>query len=208
VRELNTAYDGTLAYLDDHVGRMLDELERLGELDRTIVVITSDHGEQFGEHDLLEHANSLYLPLLHVPLAVIYPPKLPAGVRVVVDVSLRDLPATILDVAGFGLQGRLPGRSLAGLWRGGTAAPLSPVLSEAHRTSTRYPESYPARKGRMKSIVVDGMHYILNLGDGRQELYDLTRDPDELQDLSAKLPERLSTYKNSIQDALQRARQQ
>jgi arylsulfatase A-like enzyme len=208
VRELNTAYDGTLAYLDDQVGRLLDELERLGDLDRTIVVITSDHGEQFGEHDLLEHANSLYLPLLHVPLAMIYPSKLPAGVRVVTDVSLRDLPATILDVAGLGPQSRLPGRSLAALWRGETAASLSPVLSEAHRITTRYPESYPARKGRMRSIVVDGMHYILNLGDGREELYHLARDPDELQDLGAKDTERLSAYKDSIQEALRRARQQ
>ena len=205
VRELNAAYDGTIAYLDDRVGWLLDELQRRGELDRTIVVITSDHGEHFGEHGLLEHASSLYMPLLHVPLVVVHPSSVPAGVRVQTSVSLRDLPATMLDLAGQGAASRLRGRSLAALWTGdGAAGAPSPLLSEASQITERYPSHYPARQGRMRSIVVDGMHYILNLGSGREELYDLGRDPDELIDLSAREAPRLPAYRDRIEDALQR----
>ena len=58
---------------------MLDELRRRGVLDHTIVIVTSDHGEQFGEHGLRLHANSLYLPLLHVPLVIRYPARVTQG---------------------------------------------------------------------------------------------------------------------------------
>jgi arylsulfatase A-like enzyme len=203
VRELNAAYDGTIAYLDDRVGALLDELERRGELSRTIVVVTSDHGEQFGEHGLLEHASSLYMPLLHVPLVVVYPPSVPAGSRVDAYVTLRDLPATILDLAGLGA--RLPGRPLAPLWTGdGRAHATSPLIAEASQVTARYPAHYPARQGRMQSIVLDRMHYIINLGTGRQELYDLDSDPDQLNDLSGRNAATLPAYRERIETALTR----
>lgn len=73
VRELNNAYDAAIAYLDHQLGVLFRELEGAGLLEDTLIVITSDHGEQFGEHGLLTHGNSLYLPLLHVPLLISYP---------------------------------------------------------------------------------------------------------------------------------------
>ncbi len=80
------AYDGAIAYLDDAIGRLLDELERRGTLERTIVIITSDHGEQFGEHRLLAHGNSLYMQVLGVPLMILASGRVPEGIRV------RDMP--------------------------------------------------------------------------------------------------------------------
>jgi len=107
-------YDAAIAYLDRELDRLFAELARRGVLDRTIVVVTSDHGEQFGEHGLRGHANSLYLPVLEVPLMLRYPARVPAGRRVTQAVSLRDLPATILDLAGAGgVAPLLPGTSLA-----------------------------------------------------------------------------------------------
>ncbi|MBK6307951.1 MAG: sulfatase-like hydrolase/transferase [Gemmatimonadetes bacterium] len=83
------------------MGRLLDELGRRGALDNTIVVITSHHGELFGEHGLTGHANALYLPLLQVPLVIRYPAKVPGAWRVTEAISLRDLAATIAELAGL-----------------------------------------------------------------------------------------------------------
>ena len=111
------SYDNCVAYLDEQLGGLFEELQRRGELDRTLVIVTSDHGEGFGQHDLFGHGESLYRPEIHVPLVIV----LPAGQRttgiVCEPVSLRDLPATILDLAGCSEGSPFPGRSLAELWR-------------------------------------------------------------------------------------------
>ena len=100
------SYDNCLAYLDERLGELFDALQRSGVLDRTLVVVAADHGEELGEHALFDHGESLYRPEIRVPLLVV----LPAGTQVsgVVSecVSLRDLPATIVDLAR-------PGRQLA-----------------------------------------------------------------------------------------------
>ena len=86
-------YDGAIASIDQEIGRLLDELRRRGVLDNTIVIVTSDHGEQFGEHGLNGHGNSLYLPLLRVPLVIRYPPRVAGSIRADEPVTLRDLAA-------------------------------------------------------------------------------------------------------------------
>lgn len=172
------AYDGSIAWLDSELGKLFEALGARGRLDNTIVVVTSDHGEQFGEHGLMDHGNSLYRPLLEVPLVIVWPGRVPAGVRVDTPVSLRDLPATITDLV-FG-QPTLPGRSLAGLWDDSSMIP-SPLLSELQE-GIRSPEWLPVARGDLESLVVDDHHYIRN-GDGREELYDLSADPEERRDL-------------------------
>ncbi len=111
------SYDNCVAYLDERLGNLVAELHRRGVLDRTLLIVTSDHGEGMGEHDLFGHGESLYRPEIHVPLVIV----LPAGQRatgvVREPVSLRDLPATILDLAGLSEGSPFPGRSLADLWR-------------------------------------------------------------------------------------------
>ncbi len=71
------AYDGAIAYIDQTIGSLMDELERMGELENTLVIITSDHGEEFGEHGVYRHTNSLYLPTLFVPLTILFPERVP-----------------------------------------------------------------------------------------------------------------------------------
>jgi arylsulfatase A-like enzyme len=183
IRELNDAYDSTIAYLDHHVGELLATLDAEGALAGTVVVVTSDHGEQFGEHGLLEHANSLYLPLLHVPLLIVAPRSTPGGVRIDQPVSLRDVASTVFDLTDVPNPG-LPGESLRRFWDSDEAVP-APLLAETQQAYSAYPDHYPARRGAMASVIVDGMHYIRHLSGGREELYDLTRDPDELVDLAA-----------------------
>jgi arylsulfatase A-like enzyme len=186
-------YDGAIAYLDDQLDRLLGELQARGVLDNTIVIVTSDHGEQFGEHGLFLHGNSLYQPLLHVPLMIRFPPQAPAGRRVASRVTLRDLPATIMDLLGQPDGTGLPGRSLARHWSATPRSPAEPVdaaiaeVREAEWAQVTAPW-YPAAKGDMESVTDDSHHYIRN-GDGSEQLFSIA-DRDERDDLS-KRPESL-----------------
>ena len=176
-------YDGAVAYLDHEVGRILDSLRQRGVLDRTIVVVTSDHGEQFGEHRLYSHGNSLYLPLLTVPLVVRYPGAVPAGRRVAPLISLRDLAATILDLAGIADHDGIPGTSLAGTWRDRAPAPRAPLLAELTK-GINVDTLRPNSRGPMSSLLDEHWHYIRN-GWGREELYAWPADTLELTNLAA-----------------------
>lgn len=175
-------YDAMLAEMDAALGRLFGELERRGILDNTVVIVASDHGEQFGEHELMGHGNSLYLPLLHVPLIIRYPRTVPAGVQVTRPVALRDIAATIADLALVPGDFPLPGRSLARYWRDSANAGGDTLLMEVDYNS-RLPQGTPVDKGSMRAVVMDSLHYILN-GDQREELYGFLTDRAEQNDLS------------------------
>ena len=176
-------YDGSLAYLDHELGRLVDTLRQRGTLDRTVLVIVGDHGEHLGDHGIWGHSNSLYEQLLHVPLVVRYPTHVPAGVRVPQSVSLRDLPATVLSLADSSAKPSLPGVSLAGMWGNG-AFRGSDILAELRVAGRRKVPPGPSRFGNMHSVVLDSLHYIRN-GDGSEELYDLANDSAEQRNLAS-----------------------
>jgi len=182
IRDLRDAYDGSLAATDAAVGRLLDALRARGELDRTIVVVTSDHGEEFGGHGHMSHGNGLHMQALHVPLIIRWPDGgVPKQVVVPAPVSLRDLPATILELAGDTAAGAFPGVSLAPLWSG-QQIPTSPIVSELFWVANQ-PEWYPVAAGNMHSLVRSGFHYIAGTGKAT-ELYNVIADPLERRDLS------------------------
>ncbi|WP_337175629.1 sulfatase [Paludisphaera sp.] len=173
------SYDDCLAYLDQQVGRLFDELERRGILDETLVIVTSDHGEGLGEHDLIGHGRSLYDQETRVPLLIFLPRGERGGESVAEAVSIRDIPATVLDV--LGLDGpAFPGASLA---RRPTAE--APVLTEVRIKDavSKNPARPPAWRGPMAAVIADGFSYIRN-ADGREELYDVLADPAQLRDLA------------------------
>jgi arylsulfatase A-like enzyme len=178
------AYDGAIRYLDQQVDQILRGLAERGALANTIVVVTSDHGELFGEHGVISHGNNLYLPVLYVPLMVIAPGRVPAGLRVRSLAGLRDIPATVLELAGVPNPG-MPGRSLAQDWSEGRAGTATdPVLSvvDYNRRLPSWPPS-PVLQGTMWSLVLDSLHYILN-GNAREELYHLGKDSWEVRNLA------------------------
>ena len=126
------SYDSCIAYLDRQVGLLLDEIERRGLLENTLVIVTSDHGEQLGEHGLLGHGVSLYRREVHVPLLVI-PPARSSTARIVNEpVSIREIPATVAEWVDLGPRNPFPGRSLTRfLGDGAERLPeTSPVLCE------------------------------------------------------------------------------
>lgn len=179
------AYEAAIAYQDDRLGTLLEELERRGVLENTLVIFTSDHGELFGEHGLNGHAHNLYLPVLHVPLLIRYPGGVPAGVRVGAEVSLRDVPATVLDLAGIDAGGVFPGNSLTRYWSG-TPQEAASLLAEV-QVGRNNPPTDPISRGPVRSVLQDGWQYILN-GDGVEELYDYAGRPGDETNL-VELPE-------------------
>ena len=192
VREEIDAYDGSLAYLDRELGLLFAELERRGLPANTLIIVTADHGEEFGEHGLYDHGHSLYLESVHVPLLVSFPDRVPAGRTVERPVSLRDLAATILDLAGVDGTRDIPGESLARHWatdaRSALVAPL--ILSEV-RYAPGNRDWFPVSKGDLVAALgEDGgqaLRYIRN-GDGREELYDFSGDRAEARNLAASPP--------------------
>ncbi|MGP0069253.1 MAG: sulfatase [Isosphaeraceae bacterium] len=183
VRDVQMArdcYDDCIAYLDDRLGRLLEELRGRGLLDNTLVIITSDHGESFGDHGIFLHANNVFVDEVSVPL-VILSPDAPAGLAVAEPVSLRDLPATVLDRLNLSAGSPFPGHSLAAYWSlgpGGIPREITPALSE-HAAPTAFgaqAEQGLRRRDIQMSLVARGRHYIRD-GSGSELLYDLRRDP-------------------------------
>jgi arylsulfatase A-like enzyme len=178
-------YDSCVGYVDEEIGRLWDDLERRGLLANTWVVITSDHGEGLGEHDLFEHGASLYSTEIRVPLLIVPPSRIKAERVVRETVSLRDLPATVVDLAGLGTRSPFPGRSLSALWEGQLARPiedLDEVLSELPSPSpsdSSHGRS-PARRGALVSLAEGDLVYVRNEVDGTEELFNERDDPREL----------------------------
>ncbi|MFN7914531.1 MAG: sulfatase-like hydrolase/transferase [Vicinamibacterales bacterium] len=179
------SYEAGIAYADYQIGRLVEGLRQEGVLDNTLLIVVADHGEHFGEHRIFGHGNSLYMPLLHVPLIMRFPPKLPAARRVTNWVTTRQLPSTVMDVVG--LQGRVafPGASLASCWAQASGAPCGEpvIVSQARqRVFGLVKPWYPLSHGDMQSVISDGYQYIWN-SNGTEELYNLTVDPAQTVNL-------------------------
>jgi arylsulfatase A-like enzyme len=172
------AYAASLAYLDHEIGRLLDSLENRGLLQNTLVIITSDHGEQFGEHGMFVHGNSLYQPLTRVPLIVALPARVPAGMVVNDYFNLRDLAATVVDLAGVTDTVNFPGQSLRRFWDSTLAVVEEPLLLEVVTTGK------PSGVVEELRSVIQGTHEYIRHENGREELYNLAFDPAELVNLS------------------------
>ncbi|MDQ3519633.1 MAG: sulfatase [Gemmatimonadota bacterium] len=165
------AYEESVAYLDHHVGVLLDSLEQRGALRNTVVIVTSDHGEEFSEHGQMGHGSTLFLEVLHVPLIFAGTNRISSGLRVSQPVSLRDLAATVMELTGSSQPG-LSGHSLAGILAGDTSAKVSRAFSSL---------------GEMRSLLDDEFHYLTD-PTGSEHLYAFRRDPQEQRNL-AQSPE-------------------
>ena len=147
-----------------------------------MIVVTADHGEQFGEHKLQAHGNSLYRQVLRVPLLIVAPGLTAQGTRVAEAVSIRDVPATILDLVGTA-QGGIAGTSLRGLWERRPNAPRSPVIAEVTK-GINDARGNPTAEGDMRAVIDDSLSIIRNT-TGRLEAFAYRADPSESVNLAA-----------------------
>ncbi len=183
---IRALYDGGIAFTDRQLGRLLEKLAASGVLERAIVIVTSDHGEQFWEHGSFRHGQNMYDHQLLVPLIVYLPPDLrrrlgldPEPVASVIrqQVRLVDLYPTIMDLLAIPLAHPVQGRSLRPLLEGRA---LPPVEAFAENTNV---------KTERKALRSERHKLVQTLGAGRLELFDLLEDPGEQINLAAELPD-------------------
>lgn len=185
---LRDKYDGEVAFTDHHVGRVLAALEEQGLLERTIVVITSDHGEAFREHGYIYHGRYLWEEIVRVPWVWVVPGMEPRRVRA--RVSHLDLAATVYELLKVEPPAQAGGRSLVGLMTGDDTADRRIFLDQP------LGEFMPAMYA-----VIDGGHKLIHSVDGnRYQLFDLDEDPGEKNDLARKDPEQLERLKLIYQE--------
>ncbi|NLX99504.1 MAG: sulfatase, partial [Rhodopirellula sp.] len=182
------AYEGCIAYLDRQLDLLLNELEKRGELDNTLVIVLSDHGEEFGEHGVYTHGTSLYQQQTRVPLIMLMNGRIPQKRRIAETVSLRDVPATVFGLLGID-PSPIPGNSLARFWNPEAALAHradSAVLSELTPFSRLdLPDVSPAAKGPIRAVWSDKTKYIRRDREAVEELYDLAADPMERNNLAS-----------------------
>ena len=202
---LQACYDAALASLDEEIGALVAWLRQRGILDRTMLIITSDHGENIGDHGLMSHAYSLHDTLIHVPLIVRYPDLFPPGQRVTQQVQLTDLFPTVLDVLGLDVprvRQELQGMSLL------TSAPDTPeerlayaemlaphpsMASLNRRTGAPEDTPRPAFARALRCLRTPATKMIW-ASDGNHALYNLRLDPHETTNLMAEEPKHAKEY--------------
>ncbi len=176
---MRASYDEELLGLDLEIGQLINELRSRGEWDETLVIVTSDHGEEFFEHGGMGHGRSLHDELISVPL-VIKPPASwggPRGGTVDALIEVRDLAATVLDAAGDRERAAELGYSLVPWLRGESREARSFVVSEHY-------DSVSVRTVDRKLIA--------HRDGSAPELYDLVEDPRERVDIASERPEEVT----------------
>lgn len=172
-KHLEALYDGEISYHDVHFAAILEALERRGVADETIVVVTSDHGEEFWDHGSVGHGHSVWDELLRVPLFVRVPGLTEGAAKLTSAVGLVDVLPTVLEALELPIPPELAGRSLLPELRGeGSGAPRVSVSG--------FHETWRA--------VASGRYKLIQRAGGGAQLYDVEADPQERNDLAADRP--------------------
>ncbi len=167
-------YLAEVAYVDMQLGLLRKVLDETGLAKRTLLIVTADHGEAFGEHGQKYHATTVYEELLHIPLLVHYTGIKPRKIKQ--PVSLVDMAPTILDAFRLPAPGAYMGQSLVPLIAGRDVQLSRPIVADSPRL--------------MRAMVFqDGMKLIFNIRTNVYELYDLNSDPEELNNIYDEHPE-------------------
>ncbi len=178
---VNAQYDGAIAYMDACIQSVFTALEAHGIFDETIVAVNGDHGEELDEHGFWYDHHGLYDNVLHVPLMLRYPPKVPSGKRVAGYNQHKDLVPTILDLAGINAGIDFDGRSLLPMIEGKVAS----HESEFYITECAWMRKHGWRTPQWKLIraLEPDFHFMPPV-----ELYNLVEDPEESCNLAGELP--------------------
>jgi len=208
-------YDGEILDVDQAIGELLAELEARGLGDRTIVCVTSDHGEEFLDHGLVGHYNQLHVESLHVPL-ILRGPGVPVGLRVSEPVENRWLAPTLLRLAGVAAREDLSGPSLCDPEERALA-----VGEGVHATMNKGRLADLARRealalGKVATLRDGEWVYLRHFGGPSwadesfappfERLYRVAEDPSELEDRSAHEPERVRVLRERLEGWLERER--
>lgn len=199
-----TLYDGDVAFNDRQIGRILDLLKILGIKEETFLLVTSDHGEEFGEHGQAGHRNHLHGEVTHVPLILHYPGRIPAGLRIPDRVETIDIFPTLLEYFGIPIPPSVQGRSLAPLIGRGTL-PARPAYSHLVRQAIADNRDH-LRSGPLRGEFArwEGPWLFLHgdyspLEPPWNRLYHLERDPLERKDVASQNPELVDRFREQLE---------
>ncbi|MFT7669149.1 MAG: arylsulfatase A-like enzyme [Planctomycetota bacterium] len=187
VQELRMRYDIGIANADLAVGEVIEYLKKLGQWENTLLIVTSDHGEFFGEHGLVEHSKDIYEEVLHVPLVCKYPETDLGSVNDNL-ISLADIPGIVLEVLPAEFADSMREQFPLDLGRNFS-------IAEASFSRGKDLSLFGERFRRERRVIYFGKHKFIRSSDGQHELYDLDLDPSEKSNLYAiepKVAERLS----------------
>ncbi len=178
---IKTLYESEVRYVDEQVGRFIAELKSLGIYDDSLIVMTSDHGEEFWDHGSCEHGHSVYQELLHVPFLIKLPENAEKGRRDA-RVSTMSITPTVLDYAGIEFNPAIMNAKSLRTYieNAETDVPADPLFA----TGLLYYHD-------QECLIFDDKKYVRHLFDGREELFDLRADPAERNSIAAQSPELL-----------------
>jgi arylsulfatase A-like enzyme len=186
-RMIHRLYRDMIAQLDTRIGRIVTSLRENGRWENTLFVLTSDHGQAFGEHDFLFHGYRVWEPVLRIPLWVHFPGGAHAGARGTGWASLVDVAPTVLDALGQSAQRYPSAYPLAGLLDSPRGAPVLGISDGIHvrhvLESLCGPERLRFWDGPMVAAYEGDQKVIRDVWAERDSVYDLARDPGELNDL-------------------------
>ncbi|MFH1618830.1 MAG: sulfatase [bacterium] len=188
LKHLTAHYDAALNSVDARIGDFIKTLKEMGLYEDTVLIISADHGEMLGEKGLINHMQSLYEPVLHVPL-IIRDPAVPgsAGKRFKHLVQRIDLMPTIMEMAGASQYGLgLQGRSLVPLLKNPDFPWREYAFARSRRNLTFFDKTPFIDERIVRNDCWKLHHYLYKASF---ELYDLCSDPDEMHDMSRSRPE-------------------
>jgi arylsulfatase A-like enzyme len=184
LRRWFTDYDREIRFLDDELQRLFAAIGEDGRARPPIVVILSDHGEEFGEHGGWQHGSTVYEELLRVPLIFWAPGRVAAGRRHATQVSLIDVAPTLLELAGIPPPPAMQGTSLRPVVTEGTPPPLRPLFAETRARLRWLTRSVEPQQPPFIAVRTGDRKYIVNrpaTGAAKPAVaYDLAADPGEL----------------------------
>ena len=193
VDKIKNKYAGEIAYTDHCIKQIIDKLKELDLYDSTLIVITGDHGEMFGEHKEQSHGYFVYRNVIRVPLIFKVPGK-DKAIRVRDNCGLMDIVPTICDLLGIEAPEAVQGKSLRSYFKSGeTSGEKRSIFAESLTPTTFSANS-------LLSVINDKWQYIQTT---RPELYDLVADPYELADLITEEPQRVRILQDSLREILE-----
>ncbi len=183
-KRIQAAYYAMIELIDDNVGRMLDALEDSDQLDNTVVIFMSDHGEMLGDHGLLLKGCRFYEGLVRVPLILSWKGRFLPGQRRQALVELIDIAPTLLELAGLPIPARMQGRSLQQLLHDENAADSHRDFARCEYYSALNPSAREGFTGSYATMIRDDRYkLVIYHGHGIGEIFDLQDDPDEFENL-------------------------
>lgn len=195
-----TQYDREIRYLDTELGRLLGKVSELRADSPLLICFTADHGESLDEHEsYLEHGRVTYQTDARVPAIIAFEGQVPAGRVVSEPMGLIDLSPTLLELVGRTPPASFESRSLAGVVRGAARRSEMPTFVFLEGGYDPQNPQRVVRFGSWKLIEVTSPKDLELMSGERYELYDLEKDPDELNNVAADHPQLVETLKGVLE---------